>query len=156
MICGFLGQAAIYYSILPDPMASHFNGAGQADSWMSKQGFFALEGVILLIVICEFTFLPFLIKKMPDSLINLPNKNFWLAPERRAETFAAIGRGFEWFSIMLLALFIAVNQLVFRANIRGENLNAIAIWTVLGIFLLFTLIWMIKFIRHFRATNNNK
>jgi len=153
LICTFIAQAAIYYAILPDPMASHFNGIGQPDNWMSKQGFFIFEGVILLILICEFTLVPRWIEKMPDSMMNLPNKSFWLAPERRAETFDTFRHFFEWFAVLLLTLFIAVNQLVFRANLRHENLEAVAIWSILAVFLLSVIIWLIKLIGHFRTVN---
>src|SRR5687768_4726464 len=108
----FLAQSVYYYSALPEKMASHFNAAGEVDGWMSKSSFFIFEGGILLLILAEFTLIPFLIKILPDSLINLPNKDFWLAKERREETFAAIRDYFEWFSILLLALFIAVNQMV--------------------------------------------
>ena len=124
---------------------------GRADNWMSKRGFFIFEGVILLIIIFEFTLLPLLIEKMPDSLMNLPNKSHWLAPERRAHTFAVFREFFDWFSVMLLALFIIVNQLVFRANLYSEDLPGTLMWVVLGIFLLSVIIWLVKFIRYFRA-----
>lgn len=153
LICGFVGQAAIYYSILPDPMASHFNGLGRADNWMSKRGFFIFEFAILLIIIFEFTLLPFLIERMPNSLINLPNKSYWLAPERRAQTFAAFREFFEWFSAVLLTLFIIVNQLVFRANVRSENLPGTLMWVIVGIFILSVVVWLAKFVRHFKNTS---
>lgn len=146
----FLAHCAYYYTALPGQIASHFNAAGEADGWMSKNAFFIFEGVILLIILAEFTVLPFLIKKMPDSLINLPNKDFWLALDRRSETFAAIGEYFDWFSILLLSLFITVNHIVFRANIRGENLSSTAMWLILGAFFAFTIFWLVKFFRRFK------
>lgn len=150
MIGIFLAQTVYYYSALPEKMASHFNAAGEADGWMSKNSFFIFEGGILLLILAEFTLIPYLIKILPASLINLPNKDFWLAKERRTETFAAIGEYFEWFSILLLALFIAINQLVFRANLKQENLSATAIWLILGAFFAFTIFWLVKFFRRFK------
>lgn len=149
----FLAQAVYYYPNLPEMMASHFNGAGEPDGWMSKRNFFLLEGVILLVIILEFTLLPWLIGKMPDSMINMPNKQFWFAEERRAETLSVIRNSFEWFSISLLALFTAVNQLVFRANINRENLLSAEMWLILGAFLIFVILWLIKFTRQFRIKN---
>jgi uncharacterized membrane protein len=131
-------------------MASHFNAAGDADGWMSKNSFFIFEGGILLLILAEFTLLPYLIEKMPASLINLPNKDFWLAKERRTETFGAIRSYFEWFSILLLALFIAINQIVFRANLIQENLSPLAMWLILGAFFAFTIFWLVKFFRRFK------
>lgn len=146
----FLAHCAFYYSALPEKMASHFNGFGEADAWMLKTNFFIFEGVILFFILAEFTLIPYLIKISPDSLINLPNKKYWLAKERREETFSAIGEYFEWFAILLLCLFIAINQLVFRANLLKENLSPLAMWLILGAFFAFTIFWLVKFLRRFK------
>ncbi len=149
----FVAQISYYYPNLPETMASHFNGLGEPDGWMSKQSFILLEGVILAVIVFEFALLPLLIEKMPDSLLNLPNKDFWLAKERRAETFLTIRRSFEWFSILLLGLFIEVNQLVFTANINRENLPPGKMWLIIGAFLFFVAFWLINFTRRFRIKN---
>jgi uncharacterized membrane protein len=149
----FVTQIFYYYPNLPETVASHFNGFGEPDRFASKQSFVLLEGVILMLIVFEFTLLPLLIEKMPDFLLNLPNKDFWLAKERRGETFLTIRRSFEWFSIMLLGLFIAVNQLVFIANINRENLPPVKMWLVIGAFLFFVALWLINFMRRFRIKN---
>jgi uncharacterized membrane protein len=149
LIGTFVAQAVYYYPVLPDPMASHFDGAGRPDAWMSKRSFFIFEALILGLIVLEFTLLPWLIGKMPLSLINMPNKQYWFADERREETLAVIGRFFEWFAAALLALFTAVNQLVFRANLDGENLSS-KMWLILLAFFVFVAVWLVKFFRQFR------
>lgn len=146
----FAAQIVYYYPNLPETMATHFNGFGEPDGWMSKQGFVLFEGVILLLIIFEFTLLPLLIEKMPDSLINMPNKDFWLAEERRASTFLILRRYFEWFSVALLTLFIAVNQLVFRANITRTNLPSTEMWLILILFIAFVAGWLALFLKQFK------
>lgn len=146
----FLAQIVYYYPNLPETVASHYNGFGAPDGWMKRENFVIFEIVILAVIIFEFTFLPLLLKKMPQSLLNLPNKDYWLAAERRGATFDAIKHYFEWFGIALLCLFIAVNQLVFRANIDHENLPSTKMWLILGAFLIFTIVRTIKFIRRFK------
>jgi uncharacterized membrane protein len=145
----FAAQCVYYYPNLPEIMASHFDGAGRPNGWMSKQSFYIFEGFILGLIVLEFTFLPWIIGKMPNRLINMPNKDYWFAEERRVETIDVIRHFFEWFSAALLALFTAVNQLVFRANINNENLSS-GVWLILGAFLLFVIVWLIKFYRRFR------
>lgn len=145
-----LAQCVYYYPNLPAVMASNFDGFGRPNGWMTKTGFFIFEAVLLLLVVAEFTLLPFLIRKSPDRLLNLPNKAHWLTKDRRERTFAAIATYFEWFSVLLLLLFIAVNQLVFRANITGQNLSSKAIWLILGAFFAFMIFWLVKFIRRFK------
>ena len=145
-----IAQTTYYYPILPENVASHFNAVGVADSWMPKEGFLIFEIAILAIVIGHFSILPFLIEKMPDSLINLPNKKYWLAPERRAATFALMRVYFQWFSIGLLLLILLINQQVYRANLMHQNLSAMTVWIIIGCFVIFTVVWMIKFVGQFK------
>ncbi len=149
LIALFISQCVYYYPNLPERMASHFNAAGEPDGWMSKQGYFLFLGGILSFIILEFTLLPWIIRKAPVRLINMPNREFWFADERREETLRVIGSYFEWFSSALLALFIGINQLAIRANLTGENLSAQS-WLILGAFLVFVVVWLIKFYRRFR------
>jgi uncharacterized membrane protein len=151
LVCTFIAQGASYYFILPDPIAAHFDASGRPDNWWSKSGFFIFDAVILLFLMAEFTLVPRWIAKTPPSLMNLPNKKYWLAPERRDETFAVMRHFFEWFAVLLLTLFTVVNQLVFRANISHENLNGVAIWTAVILFILAVVVWLAKFINHFRT-----
>ncbi len=153
MIGVFLAHCAYYYPALPAKMASHFNAAGEPDGWMPKNSFFIFEFVILLVILAEFALIPYFIRVLPVSLINLPNRDYWLAEERREETFTAISIYLEWFSILLLTLFIAVNQLVFYANVRSENLSSATMWLILGAFFAFVIFWLVKFIRRFKIKN---
>lgn len=146
----FVAQIGYYYLNLPETVASHFDAAGNPNGWMTKGVFVIFELFLLLFVVGQFMFVPRMIEKMPDSLINLPNKTYWLAKERRAETFAVIRNYFEWFSVALLILFIAVNQLVFRANMNHENLSDKQAWVIIAVFLIFVVVWLIKLVRHFR------
>ncbi|MEZ5428051.1 MAG: DUF1648 domain-containing protein [Pyrinomonadaceae bacterium] len=145
-----VAQCVYYYPNLPEKMASHFNAAGEPNGWMSKNVFFIFEAGLLLLILAEFTLIPFLIRRSPAKMINLPNKDYWLAPERRDEAFAVIGNYFDWFSVLLAALFIAVNQLVFQANLARENISPLAIWVVLCGFLAFVIFWLVKFVRRFK------
>lgn len=152
LIAVFASQCVFYYPNLPTEMASHFDFWGRPDGYMSKESFFVFEAVVLSLIVLEFTLLPFLIGKMPTRLINMPNKEFWFSDERRGETLQIIQRFFEWFAAALLALFIGINQTVFRANLNGENL-ALSSWLIVSAFLIFVIVWLIKFGRRFRIKN---
>lgn len=145
-----IAQTAYYFPILPETVASHFNASGVADRWMPKEGFLIFEAVILLVVIVNFSLLPLLLEKMPDSLINLPNKQYWLAPERRAETFVKMRVFFRWFSVGLLSLILLINQQVYKANLTRQDLSPLILWLIIGSFVVFTIVWMIKFLGQFK------
>ena len=152
LIAVFVSQCVYYYPILPPEMASHFGASGEPNGWMPKESYFAFLAFVLGLIALQFTLLPSMIGKMPSRLINMPNKEFWFAEERRAETIEIVRHFFEWFAAALLALFIGINQLVIRANLTGENLSSSS-WLIIGAFLIFVAVWLIKFRRRFRIEN---
>lgn len=145
----FAAQALYYYPILPAVMSSHFDGVGDPNGWMSKESYFLLESVFLVLIIAEMSALPWLVAKMPDSLINLPNKDYWLVPERREYAFDIFRSYFQWFGVGLLLMLVCVNQLVFLANLKRQPLNS-AIWFVLGVYLTCVAVWLVKFALAFK------
>lgn len=145
----FLGQLAYFYPQLPEQVASHFNHLGEPDGWTSKINFMIFEVVLLGFILGLFALISFSFEKMPFSLMNLPNKDYWLAPERRSETFRILKDNLAVMQIALLAMFISINQMAFRANIEQTNLSN-ASWLVIGAFVLFTLVWTYKLNRKFK------
>ena len=148
----FVAQCVYYYPNLPAQMASHFNGAGEPNGWMPKNGYFLFLIGVLLFIFIQLTFLPASIGKLPNSLINLPNKEYWLSEERRSETINVFRHFFEWFNAALIALFIGINQLVIRANLNREILSSQS-WLILGAFLIFVVVWLVKFYKRFKVEN---
>lgn len=149
---GIAGQAAYYYPLLPATMATHFDGYGTPDGWMAKGSFIVFEIVIFGVLLVEFLGLPWFIQQMPDSWINLPNKAYWLAPQRRSQAFSIFRQYFQWFGVALMAMLICVNQLVYRANVTRANFDS-SIWLLLAAFFVFVAIWLVKFISVFRKTS---
>ncbi len=146
----FVAQTAWYFPNLPQNIVTHFNAFGEPDGWMQKNNFLIFEAVFLFSIISLFSIVPFLIGKMPDSPINLPSymalKSSW---QRRTQTALVVRVYFEWLSIALAAMFIGINQLVFRANISGKNISP-GSWLIIGTFIIFVILWMIKFVRQFK------
>jgi uncharacterized membrane protein len=83
LITGYLTFVSGSTSLLPERVASHFGANGEANGWMSRSGylwFVAGMGVGLPLFIIGLSFLS---KFFPISMVNVPNKEFWLAPGRR-------------------------------------------------------------------------
>lgn len=144
-------HSAIYYPRLPITMASHFNGDGTPTGWSSKAGYFQLEGVILLILFAAFILLPRLLPLIGSNSIAIPNRRYWLAPERReASTEFFISR-LGWFAAANILFLICVNQLVFDANLSAEGkLDSPLFIAAMALYFAFAIIWIITFFRRFR------
>ncbi len=145
----FGGQSVYYFTALPEKVASHFDAAGTPDGWMSRNSFIWLEVILLAVLAFQFLALPYLIEKLPNSSMNIPNKDHWLSDEMRVETFAFIRRYLEWFAAVSLLLFILINQFVYTANIERQNLQSGKVWSILIVYFVFVTVWLVKFVRHF-------
>jgi hypothetical protein len=104
--------------------------------------------LFLFAVIFPLAILKF-IKVAPASTLNIPNKEYWLAEEQREDTFARIGNQFGWFRVLLMSLFLGINQLVINANLAVQPLSALS-WGILGIFLVAVFWWTVKLSRQFK------
>ena len=144
-------QILYYAPHMPERMASHFNSAGDPNGWSTRTVFFVLYGAMLNILFLAFRVLPSLFPRFSDNIINLPNKAYWLAPERRAATFFLIKERMVFLGNGVLIFFIATFQLVLMANLTDtRRMNAEVIWLVLACLLMFTMAWTFTFIRLFR------
>jgi hypothetical protein len=144
-------QLARYYPQLPQTMASHFDGAGRPDGFQSRDAFVALCAAILLGTVAMFGGLGTLFRRLPSTWFNLPNRDYWLAPERREETLEAISTQLEWFGAVSLLLYLFVIQMVMETNLTSEpRLDSRLMWAVVGLYLIFALVWTTRFILRFR------
>jgi uncharacterized membrane protein len=149
---GFL-QARNFAAAMPGVMATHFGASGSANGWQTKGQFFIVEIVMLAVCLLIGFGIPAIIAAAPPSLVNLPNKEFWLAPVRRDHTLAVFRIQMTWFACALLTFLIVVNQLVFNANQSvPRHLNGPQFTMALLAFLGFVAMWTIRLISHFSKT----
>jgi len=147
-------QLNYYAQRLPDIVGSHFGTSGLASAWQTKAAFLGVEVIIIVLATVISFGVPRLITAMPASAINLPNKEFWLSPQRREDTISFLRSQMAWFGCALLAFLLFVMELVFRANLRTPpRLNNAAFVPALLAFLAFSTIWTIRLVFHFSRTD---
>ncbi|HEY6329780.1 MAG TPA: DUF1648 domain-containing protein [Blastocatellia bacterium] len=146
-------QTIYYYNVLPATVVSHFSASGAPNGWSPKLSLFVLYGIVMTVAIVISTVVPLLVQVLPPSMINLPNKDYWLSDEKRPETIRVFRRYFRWFGVMLMALLVAVFQVVFQANLVSVPPSPMVFWVLLGTFIAATLIWAIRFSIRFNRTD---
>jgi uncharacterized membrane protein len=145
-----VGQARKFAMTMPPVVATHFGSSGAPNGWQSQTAFFTLELLLLGVCLLVAFGIPFLIAILPLSMINVPNKEFWLAPDRRRPTIAFFRSQFAWFGCVFLGFLLIVNELVFAANQRHpRQLNSTAFVAAMIAFLLFVAIWTGRLIFYF-------
>jgi hypothetical protein len=87
---------------------------------------------------------------LPPSAINLPHREYWLAPERRAQTAAHMGRWGGAVAVATTAFLLFTLELVLRANLHRSELHGGAMWTGLLAYLAFTVGMSLYLVRAFR------
>ena len=143
-------QIAYYYPQMPEVMASHFDGVGTPNDWAGKIGFFGLYATILVMLAFIFLYVPKWSGKRSRFGMKLPNRDYWLAPERIEQTQNFIKRQMLIMGIAHLLLTLLVIQMAINANFSETPvLDRRVSWVLIAYFLVLTL-WLIDFFFHFR------
>ena len=103
---------------LPDVVAAHFGASGAADGFMSRQQYRVLMTLLVGIVPVAITLVSALASMRAGALLNLPNRQYWLAPERRASTLAYLATHTAWLASAVTVFICYVHVLVVLANKR--------------------------------------
>jgi uncharacterized membrane protein len=136
---------------LPGRVAIHFGANGEANSFAPRDqlgNFFeaslAAPFFLLLLALTMPLF--------PSSAFNLPHREFWLAPARRAATVANVSRQLIWLDCLLIAFLAGLFQLTVAANHRSPPHLPMNWFLPLIIgFLLATVVWSSFLLRTFKG-----
>jgi uncharacterized membrane protein len=144
-----------FYPLLPARVAVHFGAGGAANGWGTKDSFVTTLAATYCVLVIVFGALPFLFRLIPDSMINLPNKDYWLSPERREETYDRLTNQVLLIGGLTLLLIDTIFYLCFQANMSEKpSLNPDLLWILLGVFFAVTIAWTIRMLRGYRLPQN--
>ncbi|HEX7111345.1 MAG TPA: hypothetical protein VF216_02795 [Mizugakiibacter sp.] len=106
----FTGQS------MPAVVASHFGASGRADAFVPREGYLRFMTALVLLLPVLVVYLPNWLLARVGFAVNLPNRQYWMAPERRGDTLAYLrGNSFR-LGYLLVGLLAYVHWLVVRAN----------------------------------------
>ena len=147
ILAGYLLWSA---SRLPDRVASHFNGAGRPDGWMDRNTHLGLMGAIGFVFPLLMSGLFYLTRKMPSWLVNIPNREYWLVPERREQAFDRLFDHSLWFACLLAGFSIGMHHLITQANLNPPpTLSGSQVLICMGLFVVGLVTWVIQLNRRF-------
>lgn len=149
-----IAHVAYYYPQLPDTVASHFNARGEADATTSKTAHTALMISLQTGLVVMFLGFTFGLRHLPPTLINLPHKEYWLAPERRGRTYERMGCSLLMIAIGTQIFFVAINQIVTLYNLGVPATQWF--WVVFGIYMVFVIGYCIWLFISFRVPASEK
>ena len=154
LLVALLGiQLTVAYPDLPERVATHFNTSGEADGWSSKATFTWMHIGLVALMVLTFPGISALLSRIPDAMINLPNKEYWLAPERREATLGHVGDQLMWMGNATLFLMLYIFRQTIQANLNPESaaMGKGALVVVL-LYVAGTMVWSIALIVRFMRT----
>ncbi|MGA9422856.1 MAG: DUF1648 domain-containing protein [Rhodanobacteraceae bacterium] len=150
-----LACAAIFVFVtgagMPELVAAHFDASGAPDGFMPRSVY--LGFVIAMIVVAPLLLvLPlYLASSGSGARLNLPRKDYWLHPERRARTVAYLRAQAQFFAVLVVCFLAYVHWLVVGANTRQPPLlSADAMSAGLAVLAVAGIIWLALLYGHFK------
>jgi hypothetical protein len=132
-------------------VATHFGVSGEANGYMTRTVYvrFMLAFVVLLPLALNFLIARVL--GLPNTRINIPHREYWLAPERRVDTVVRLQRHMNFFGVLLAAFLCYVHWQVVQANTHSPAvLNNGRFSTGLATFMAALVTWIVILRRDFR------
>jgi serine/threonine-protein kinase len=118
LLAVLVGDLVIDYPKLPARIASNFDWAGTPNGWMSRQQFLIVTAVLILVFVGMFISVAG-IARLPDDKLNLPNKDYWLAPQRRSQTMHMLCEWMRWFLVLTLSVLVLAIVTAVHANLSA-------------------------------------
>lgn len=149
---GSIVRMWLVQSQLPSRIATHFDAGGTANGWMSPSGLVAFHVALLALMLIVFLGLPRLVRRLPVAAINVPNRDHWLAPERREATLQRIEDWMAALGLLVVGGIALLEELVVRASLPGGDgrLPLTPLVGVLAALLVGGVVWTIGFMRLWR------
>lgn len=152
LLAGSAGFIVATVGTFPDHVATHFGLGGQPNGWMSRDGYLIWMlgfGIVFPAIVSAMVGL--LPRAWPGlAFVNLPNRDHWFAPERRAESHAYLGRHACWLGCMIVLLMAGIHALILQAHDAvPAQLPETPFFALLGGFLLALGVWILVLYRRF-------
>ena len=129
-----VGTIAANLIVSREIVASHFDFSGRPDAWMTRPDFWLLAVLVEIGFPLFFVAIGYGVRFLPVNQFtfkNIPNRDHWLAPERREEMFDCIFHSYLWIACFAALHMLAIQLLAVFANYQTPP--HFPTWTALGI-----------------------
>lgn len=100
----------------PESVAIHFDAKGAADGWMTKDRYRLFLTMFLLGLPPLLVWLMAGLPRLTQGKGQIPDNEYWFAPERRVATQAFLLQHAGWLGCLTSAFLIGAHILIARAN----------------------------------------
>jgi uncharacterized membrane protein len=150
LVLAALAQAIWQHGHLPERVAVHFNGSGQPNGWMSRGQQTAWHVATVLFMTAVFQGIALLQPRLPKEYVNIPHRDYWLAPERAATTHAWVTGMVLRMGCAVIVFFLALFHLLYQANLSPQPRLDGTVWMLTGALLAAVAVTVIALALRFR------
>src|SRR6185503_1439054 len=142
----FAGVFILYTSqYLPDRVATHFGVEGRADGWMSRNDYLSF---MLGLMVGMSALVGFIVGTLPRKFpqwTNIPNRDYWLALERRAESALFLSAHGKRLASLIVMMMLGMHYTILLANhMKPPALPGTTFTAILFGFALALLWWIVR------------
>lgn len=145
LLAATAGYAAlvIYQALtLPDRVPGHVGPTGRVTWWGDRTTHVAVASLVGLGLFLLMWLLPRLLRAVPKEALNMPHKEYWLAPENLPRAQRMLADDMGWLGAATFAL-IGVAMWDMGRIAQGYDAFGVVFWVVLGVYLVGTLAWSV-------------
>jgi uncharacterized membrane protein len=137
-------------SYLPETVATHFGADGEANGWMTRGGYLLF---MLSFMLGVSSFVSLVVGTLPRKFpqwTNVPNRQYWLAAERRHESLNFLSAHGKRLGCLILMMMLGMHYTVLIANhLRPPTLPASTFSSIIIGFALALVWWIVRLYRRF-------
>jgi serine/threonine-protein kinase len=136
---------------LPERVATKFGLLGRPRRYMPRTFYLVFIGIVGLVLPFS-ALISWVISKAKPRGVNIPNREYWFAPERIADTQKYFLAHSLWFACFCVGFMIGVHFLIVRANKQNPpKLSMPLLLLMLGFFLAAVIFWSVAPSWHFKT-----
>jgi hypothetical protein len=148
----FTAAAVLTSAIFSQGMvASHFDSAGQANAWMPRSTYWLLSIAVGIGLPAFIIGGGYVLRFLPVSLLNIPHRDYWLAPERREQTYDYLFHYFLRLACLEAVFLVGFQLLIIHANRQTPpHFSMPLLWGLIGCLLTIMAFWHMASFHHFK------
>lgn len=122
--------------LLPQEVPVHFDLNGEPDRFSGRAEFlWTMSGLVVGITTMMFFFC-WVTPRIPESMVNIPNKEYWLAPERREASYQRIQSMLVWVGSFTTLLFSAIAFLSWMVGMKYLASISPWVWILVAVYMI--------------------
>jgi hypothetical protein len=147
--------AQLSISLLPESIAIHFDAKGAADGWLPRNKYRWFLPLFLVGLPVLLVWLMAGLPRLTQGKGQIPDGEYWFAPERRSGTEAFLLRHACWLGCITVAFICGAHIAIVRANaISPPVLASDRFLTMVLVYLAGVGWWFMALLRRFQRPSN--